>query len=123
MLQQSFEGMCSLDLQIEGEGSHGDFLRCHMCQANLTQPCRQGQKKLQRTIKGCIATPTVTVLKRTHPVPSQAKWATYFRILPSDLLHNVEVIQAEMTRKAYARSRWKPQLVQHLTKWGVDTQL
>ena len=53
-------------------------------------------------------------------VPSQAKWATYFRVTPSDLQHNIEVVKREMVRKGYAHSRWKPQLARHLSKWGVE---
>ena len=64
---------------------------------------------------------TAIVLRRHAPfaealctlrslVPSQAKWATYFRVFPSDVQHDIHVVGQELIRKAYATSRWKPQL-------------
>jgi hypothetical protein len=132
-LQQSFEGMYNLNLQVEGEGPEWDSLQCHM-RIHRTQTAPQisltladkGQKftkdhqRLYRYPDRHCAKAMRTLRSL---VPSQAKWATYFRILPSDMQSNIEVIKNEMTRKGYATSRWKPQLKRNLSKWGVDKDI
>ena len=129
-LQQSFEGMYNLDLQVEGEGDEWDSLQCHM---RLHRP--QGVQQISLTLadksrkfvndhQRLYRYPDRHCAKALRTlrslVPSQAKWATYFRVTPCDLQHNIEVVKREMVRKGYAHSRWKPQLARHLSKWGVE---
>ena len=114
-LQQSFEGMYNLNLQVEGEGPEWESLQCHM-QIHRTQTAPQisltladkGQKFTKDHQRLCRypdrhCAKAIRTLRSL--VPSQAKWATYFRILPSDMQSNIEVIKNEMTRKGYATSR------------------
>ena len=95
ILQHSFDGMYNLDLQVEGEGTSWDSLQCHMeiqsaqrvhvISLTLADKSKKFPKDHQRLYRypdrHCAKAPrTLRSL-----IPSQAKWATYFGIMPSDL--------------------------------------
>ena len=132
-LQHSFEGMYDLDLQIEGEGTEWDSLQCRMrlhkpgphyhISLTLADKSHKFTKDHQRLYRYPDRHSAKALRTLRSLVPSQAKWATYFRTSQLDLKENIAMIVREMSRKGYASSRWRPQLARHLSKWGVPKQI